>query len=87
MLSAFLSEGGANQVGYKSIVVPGTLAGFSAAHRRFGRLPWADLMYPAIALARDGVPVSGEVYDRWTEIPEAGHIGGLDRIKATRACA
>ena len=83
----FSIRGGANQVGYKSIVVPGTLAGFSAAHRRFGRLPWADLMYPAIALARDGVPVSGEVYDRWTEIPEAGHIGGLDRIKATRACA
>jgi gamma-glutamyltranspeptidase / glutathione hydrolase len=57
----FSVKDGANQVGYKSIVVPGVPAGFAAAHQRFGRLPWATLLQPAIALARDGVPVSGEV--------------------------
>jgi gamma-glutamyltranspeptidase / glutathione hydrolase len=83
----FSVKDGANQVGYKSIVVPGVPAGFAAAHQRFGRLPWAALLQPAIALARDGVPVSGEVYDRWLEIPETGHIGGLDRIKSNKECA
>jgi gamma-glutamyltranspeptidase / glutathione hydrolase len=83
----FSIKDGANQIGYKSIVVPGMPAGFAAAHRRFGRLPWATLLEPAIALAREGVPVSGEVYDRWLEIPEAGHIGGLDRIKSNKECA
>jgi gamma-glutamyltranspeptidase/glutathione hydrolase len=83
----FSVKAGANQVGYKSIVVPGMPAGFAAAHARFGRLPWATLLDPAIALARDGVPVSGEVYDRWLEIPEVGHIGGLDRIKSNKECA
>jgi gamma-glutamyltranspeptidase / glutathione hydrolase len=83
----FSVKDGANQVGYKSIVVPGVPAGFAAAHQRFGRLPWATLLQPAIALARDGVPVSDEVYDRWLEIPEAGHIGGLDRIKSNKECA
>jgi gamma-glutamyltranspeptidase / glutathione hydrolase len=83
----FSIKDGANQIGYRSIVVPGMPAGFAAAHKRFGRLPWATLLEPAIALARDGVPVAGEVYDRWTEIPEAGHIGGLDRIKSNKECA
>ncbi len=34
--------------------VPGTVEGFWQAHQRFGTLPWADLVQPAVALARDG---------------------------------
>jgi gamma-glutamyltranspeptidase/glutathione hydrolase len=83
----FSVKDAANQIGYKSIVVPGMPAGFAAAHQRFGRLPWATLLEPAIALARDGTPVSGEVHERWIEIPEAGHIGELDRIKSNKECA
>ena len=83
----FSVEGGINQIGYKSIVVPGMPAGFAEAHKRFGRLPWAVLLEPAIHLARDGIQVSGEVYDRWIELPEPGHIGGLDRIKSNKECA
>lgn len=45
-------------VGEGSIAVPGLLAGLTEAHRRFGRLPWADLVSPAIDLARAGVEVS-----------------------------
>jgi len=32
--------------------VPGSVAGLWEMHRRFGRLPWRDLVAPAIALAR-----------------------------------
>jgi gamma-glutamyltranspeptidase/glutathione hydrolase len=37
--------------------VPGTVAGLWEMHRRFGRLPWSDLVAPAIALARNGVVI------------------------------
>ncbi len=44
-----------------SCAVPGTVAGLDAMHKRFGSRPWAELLGPAIALARDGVTISPEV--------------------------
>jgi len=41
--------------------VPGTVAGMVLAHERLGRLPWADLVEPAIRLARDGFPYSWDM--------------------------
>ncbi len=38
--------------------MPGVTAGLEAAHRRLGRLPWAELTRPAIALARAGVELT-----------------------------
>ena len=40
--------------GYRSVGVPGTVAGLWKAHNRFGKLPWADLLQPAIDLAGNG---------------------------------
>jgi gamma-glutamyltranspeptidase/glutathione hydrolase len=40
------------------ITVPGSVAAWQLAHQRFGRLPWQDLMQPAIALATEGYPAS-----------------------------
>jgi gamma-glutamyltranspeptidase/glutathione hydrolase len=37
-----------------SVGVPGNIALAAQAHGRYGKLPWADLFEPAIALARDG---------------------------------
>jgi len=34
-----------------TITVPGAIASWAEAHARFGRLPWADLLAPAIELA------------------------------------
>ena len=45
-------------VGDGSIAVPGLLAGLSETHRRYGQLPWRELVGPAIELAREGVEVS-----------------------------
>lgn len=44
-------------IGVASCAVPGVPAGLGELHRRFGRLPWADVVEPALRLARDGVEV------------------------------
>ena len=47
--------------GYLAAGVPGTVRGLAAAHRKFGRLPWRDLVLPAVALADEGFPVSASL--------------------------
>lgn len=42
-------------VGTQSVAVPGCLDGFLEAHRRWGSLPLADLIEPAIEFAANGV--------------------------------
>jgi gamma-glutamyltranspeptidase / glutathione hydrolase len=39
---------------HKCVGVPGTVRGLAAAHSRFGKLPWKDVVAPAIGLAEDG---------------------------------
>ena len=41
----------------KAVATPGTVRGLALAHRRFGTLPWSELILPALALARDGFQV------------------------------
>ncbi len=44
--------------GGKSVGVPGNVAMLALAHARYGKLPWASLFAPAIALARGGYDVT-----------------------------
>ena len=41
-------------IGGQAAGVPGTVAGFWEAHKRFGKLPWKDIVQPAIDLAANG---------------------------------
>jgi gamma-glutamyltranspeptidase/glutathione hydrolase len=41
-------------IGGASVAVPGVPVGMGEVHRRWGRLPWAEVVAPAAALARTG---------------------------------
>jgi gamma-glutamyltranspeptidase/glutathione hydrolase len=43
--------------GHLAVGVPGTVAGLALAHRRHGKLPWAELVEPARRLAAEGFVV------------------------------
>ncbi|KAB8041438.1 gamma-glutamyltransferase [Janthinobacterium aquaticum] len=49
-------------VGGRSVGAPGVLRMLQLAHREHGRLEWATLFAPAIALAQDGFPVSQRLH-------------------------
>jgi gamma-glutamyltranspeptidase / glutathione hydrolase len=50
-------------IGPAAAAVPGMPAGLAAAHRRYARLPWHELLTPAVELARDGVALnSGQAF-------------------------
>jgi gamma-glutamyltranspeptidase/glutathione hydrolase len=56
--------GGASEVGYKAIGVPGSVAGMVYAHQKYGKLTLKQVMAPAIRLAREGYRLSwGEARD------------------------
>jgi gamma-glutamyltranspeptidase/glutathione hydrolase len=60
MVAVDVFFGGVPQVysiGGASVAVPGVPAGCGEVHRRWGRLPWAEVVAPAVELARTGVPV------------------------------
>ena len=53
------------QSGAHSVTVPGAAAGWSLLLERFGRLPIARLLEPAVALASGGFPVAEITSEEW----------------------
>ena len=52
--------------GWDSVTVPGAVAGWMTLHERHGKLPFADLMAPAIEIAERGYGVPVIVQHKWT---------------------
>ncbi|MGB3421657.1 MAG: gamma-glutamyltransferase [Dolichospermum sp.] len=52
---------GASITGYLAVATPGTVAGMYEVHRRYGKLPWREVMKPGIALAKNGFIISDRV--------------------------
>jgi gamma-glutamyltranspeptidase/glutathione hydrolase len=44
---------------HRAVGVPGSVRGMALAHQRFGKLPWKDVVAPAIRLAQDGFLIDG----------------------------
>jgi gamma-glutamyltranspeptidase/glutathione hydrolase len=47
--------------GVASVSTPGAVDGWWMLHQRYGKLPWADLFAPTIALGEEGAPVAQTV--------------------------
>jgi gamma-glutamyltranspeptidase/glutathione hydrolase len=45
-------------IGYQAVAVPGSVAGMTSAQKKWGKLPLARVMAPAIQLAREGFALS-----------------------------
>ena len=58
LLELVVDFGDSQQIFYTgpmSVAVPGTVLGLWEANTRWGTMPWADLLAPAVRLAREGV--------------------------------
>ncbi len=62
---------GMSTKGATAVGVPGTVAGIFEVHRQFGSLPMAELISPAIELARKGVVVTEKQAERLQRYREA----------------
>lgn len=51
--------------GWDSVTVPGCVAGWAALHEKLGKLPFAEVLGPAIEYAERGYAVSPVVHEKW----------------------
>src|SRR5713226_9782011 len=69
----------ASVMGYRSVAVPGTVAGLELALKTYGTMKLADVMAPAIRLTEEGFPVSGKLAKEFEE-----EKAGLQRFPVSR---
>lgn len=63
--------------GWDTVTVPGVIAGWEALHAKFGKLPFGDLMAPAIEIAERGHAVANIVARKWAAaVPELKDLPG-----------
>jgi gamma-glutamyltranspeptidase/glutathione hydrolase len=54
-------DGRLTAAGYLAPGVPGTVRGMALAHQRFGKLPWRDVVMPAVDIAANGFRMSASL--------------------------
>ncbi len=59
---------GLSTEGHLASGIPGTVAGLAEAHAKFSKLPWKDLVQPAIDLARNGFALTKNEAEGLNEI-------------------
>ena len=64
--------------GFDAVTVPGAVGAWMALSERFGKLPFADLLEPAIDIAERGYLVPVVVQRKWADAtPELQHMPGF----------
>jgi len=61
----WLDAGQMPRLGWPAVTVPGAVAAWEALHRRWGRLPWKEVLEPAMRYAEEGFPVAPETARAW----------------------
>jgi gamma-glutamyltranspeptidase/glutathione hydrolase len=73
-LKARAQKAGGLDRGMDSVTIPGTVAGWEALHKRYGKLPLSTVLSPAVKHAREGFPVSPVIARGW-----AGNLASFAR--------
>src|SRR6266699_1331536 len=69
----------ASVIGYRSVAVPGTVAGLTLALKSYGSMKLADVLAPAIRLAENGFPISKRLAHEFEEERPALQRFGVSR--------
>ena len=77
----FLLRGRVNDLGAGAVAVPASLRAYEVAHQRFGKLPWADVVAPAIRWAQEGYVVRPAMYTFFMEGDGYGRAPTRDRLR------
>lgn len=79
---AFLLEGGISEFGHLAVCTPGSVKGYDFALSRYGTMDWADVIAPAIAMARDGFMVRPHMHWFWTQDQKGtGQVNTSDKLR------
>ena len=81
----FILRGRGNDIGYQAICAPASLRAYRDAHREHGRLPWEQILEPAIAWAEGGWTVRPHVGSWWAEDGQMGRAANHERLTFTPA--
>ena len=82
---AFLLKGGASEIGYLAACTPGSVKGYATALERYGTFEWADVIRPAIAMAKRGFMVRPHVHWFWTQDQSAtGQVNTIDKLRFSK---
>jgi len=81
----YILKGKENDVGYKSITIPGMVAGCGEIHKRYGKMPWKELLLLPAQLARRGFLVGTQMANFWRRPGLFGRVSTYDRLGYTEA--
>ena len=81
----FILRGRVNDIGYQSICAPASLRAYRDAHSEHGRLPWEQIVEPAIAWAEGGWTVRPHVAYWWADEGQMGRAPSPERLAFTPA--
>lgn len=81
----FFLRGRVNEVGYQSIMTPGSLLAYYEAASEFGTWDWKDIIQPAIDHAQRGFIVRPHVHEFWTKSLDYGRVPTSEKLGFTEA--
>ncbi|WP_312795733.1 gamma-glutamyltransferase [Tianweitania sp.] len=78
----YVLDGNISDIGYLAVCTPGSLKGYETALRDYGTFDWADLINPAVRLARDGFMIRNHMHWYWSkDQSNDGFANTLDKLR------
>ncbi|MFC1885664.1 gamma-glutamyltransferase [Thermodesulfobacteriota bacterium] len=74
-----------NEVGYQSIMTPGSLKAYYEALSDYGSMDWKDVIQPAVDHAGRGFIVRPHVHQYWTKSNDFGRLASVEKLGFTES--